>query len=136
MRIAKYYYALTTDWHPCARGREISETETVAHTHFGGVRRGVVCFHGSVVALQLLQALVEGADALAEVKVHRGHPVLHQALEVEGNPLSGQIWSGEGGRVGESGGRVRRENGGKGDGEVRDSGQGSILPLKAFIALW
>ena len=56
---------------------------------------GVVSFHGSTVTLQLLQTLVEGADALAEVKVHRGHTVLHQALEVEGDPLSGQVCGGE-----------------------------------------
>ena len=49
----------------------------------------MACFHGSVAAFQLLQALVVSANALTEVKVHGGHPVLHQALEVEWDPLSG-----------------------------------------------
>ena len=52
-------------------------------THFGGVRGGVVCFHGRVVALKHLEVLVVSANALAKVKVHRGHPVLHQATKVE-----------------------------------------------------
>lgn len=77
-------------------------------SHFCWMWGGVVCFHGSTVAFQLLQALMEGADALSEVKVHRGHSVLHQALKVQGDPLSIEVW-GEGGRREE----MRREEKGE-----------------------
>lgn len=32
------------------------------------------------------------ANALTKVKVHRSHPIFHKALEVQRDPLSGEIW--------------------------------------------
>ena len=50
----------------------------------------MVCLHDSILALQLPEVLVGCGVALVQVKVDRGHTVLHEALEVEANPVPRQ----------------------------------------------